>query len=73
MKKFVSYYRVSTAKQGESGLGLQAQRNSVDNYIQGKGQIIEAFTEVETGTRKKKRVEIYKPLNWLRKKRLFYW
>ena len=69
MKKFVSYYRVSTAKQGESGLGLQAQRNSVDNYIQGKGQIIEAFTEVETGTRKKKRVEIYKAIELAKKEK----
>jgi predicted site-specific integrase-resolvase len=67
MKKFVTYFRVSTAKQGESGLGLQAQRNSVDNYVLGKGEIVGAFTEVETGTRKKKRVEIYKAIELAKK------
>lgn len=69
MKKFVAYYRVSTTRQGESGLGLQAQRNSVNNYIQGKGEIIEAYTEVETGTRKKKRVEIYKAIELAKKEK----
>jgi len=69
MKRFVTYFRVSTAKQGESGLGLQAQRNSVGNYIQGKGEIIGDFTEVETGTRKKKRVEIYKAIELAKKEK----
>lgn len=62
MKKFIAYYRVSTQKQGNSGLGLQAQRNAVANYINEKGNLIGEFTEVETGTRKKKRVEIYKAI-----------
>lgn len=62
MKKYVAYYRVSTQKQGNSGLGLQAQKNSVGNHISDKGNLIGEFTEVETGTRKKKRVEIYKAI-----------
>ncbi|MDB0601770.1 recombinase family protein [Tenacibaculum maritimum] len=62
MKKYVSYYRVSTQKQGDSGLGLQAQKNDVSNHISDKGSLIGEFTEVETGTRKKKRVEIYKAI-----------
>ncbi|WP_431107219.1 recombinase family protein [Winogradskyella poriferorum] len=62
MKKFVAYYRVSTKKQGNSGLGLQAQKNAVSNHINEKGNLIGEFTEVETGTRKKKRVEIYKAI-----------
>lgn len=62
MKKYIAYYRVSTARQGKSGLGLQAQQNAVQNYISGKGETIAEFTEVESGTRKKKRVEIYKAI-----------
>ena len=62
MKKYVAYYRVSTQKQGNSGLGLQAQKNAVLNHINEKENLIGEFTEVETGTRKKKRVEIYKAI-----------
>jgi DNA invertase Pin-like site-specific DNA recombinase len=62
MRKYVAYYRVSTQKQGNSGLGLQAQKNAVANHISDNGNLIGEFTEVETGTRKKKRVEIYKAI-----------
>lgn len=62
MKKFVAYYRVSTQKQGNSGLGLQAQKNAVAYHIKENGNLIGEFIEVETGTRKKKRVEIYKAI-----------
>jgi hypothetical protein len=33
--RFVAYYRVSTDKQGQSGLGLEAQREAVMNYLNG--------------------------------------
>lgn len=46
---FVAYYRVSTSKQGESGLGLDAQRTAVQNYVSSRGPILASFTEVETG------------------------
>jgi DNA invertase Pin-like site-specific DNA recombinase len=50
--KFVTYYRVSTAKQGASGLGLEAQREIVRNYLNGgKWTIAGEFTEVESGKR----------------------
>jgi len=48
--KFVAYYRVSTAKQGTSGLGLDAQRAAVAAYLNGgRWTLLEEFTEVETG------------------------
>ncbi len=47
---FIAYYRVSTAKQGKSGLGLEAQRAAVANYLNGGNwRIIGEFTEVESG------------------------
>jgi DNA invertase Pin-like site-specific DNA recombinase len=50
--KFVAYYRVSTDKQGRSGLGLEAQRAAVAMYLNGGSwQIVAEFTEVESGRR----------------------
>ena len=50
--KFVSYLRVSTAKQGTSGLGLEAQRKAVTDYLDGgRWTLIAEFVEVETGKR----------------------
>jgi len=50
---YVAYFRVSTKKQGRSGLGLDAQRESVTVYLAGvKGKLIAEFVEVEHGTRK---------------------
>ena len=60
--KFVAYYRVSTQKQQKSGLGISAQETAVKNYINDKGEIVESFYEAETGTNKRKRVEIYKAI-----------
>lgn len=49
MDNFIAYYRVSTAKQGESGLGLDAQRRSVTDFIARTGVMIGEYTEVESG------------------------
>ena len=47
---FVAYYRVSTAKQGASGLGLEAQRKAVAAYAATHGlTVADEFTEIETG------------------------
>jgi DNA invertase Pin-like site-specific DNA recombinase len=49
-ERFVCYYRVSTAEQGKSGLGLAAQKKTVENYLNGNGhEILGEFTEVESG------------------------
>ena len=48
--KFVAYYRVSTAKQGTSGLGLEAQEHAVLEYLNGgQWKLIQKFVEVESG------------------------
>lgn len=48
--KFVAYYRVSTQKQGASGLGLDAQREAVSRFLNGGDwEVIGEFVEVETG------------------------
>ena len=48
--KFTAYYRVSTHKQGQSGLGLEAQKESVRRYVTGKGEAVPPpFIEVESG------------------------
>ena len=52
MGKLIAYYRVSTRKQGESGLGLEAQQSCVTDYARyGQHEIIAAFREIETGKR----------------------
>ena len=51
-KKFIAYYRVSTDKQGRSGLGLAAQHKAVADYLGGNGwELIAEFQEVESGKR----------------------
>jgi len=50
--KWISYLRVSTKRQGRSGLGLEAQRNSVDEYLNGGNwALVKEFVEVESGKR----------------------
>ena len=48
--QFAAYYRVSTDRQGRSGLGLEAQQAAVRGYL-GKSTPIGEFTEIETGKR----------------------
>lgn len=49
--RFVSYYRVSTTKQGKSGLGLEAQQETVRHYLERiDGDVIGAYTEIESGS-----------------------
>jgi DNA invertase Pin-like site-specific DNA recombinase len=49
-RRFVAYYRVSTAKQGASGLGLEAQQAAVADYLNGGAwKLLGEYKEVETG------------------------
>jgi DNA invertase Pin-like site-specific DNA recombinase len=50
--KFVAYYRVSTEQQGRSGLGLEAQRKAVLDYLNGgRWKLLGEHTEIESGKR----------------------
>lgn len=49
MTTFIAYYRVSTDKQGRSGLGLEAQQESVRRLLAPCDRITQTFTEVESG------------------------
>jgi predicted site-specific integrase-resolvase len=50
--KFIAYFRVSTEKQGKSGLGLDAQRQAVLAYLNGgRWALVQEFVEVESGKR----------------------
>jgi hypothetical protein len=47
---FVAYYRVSTQRQGRSGLGLEAQQKAVRDHLNGGDwRIVGEFTEIESG------------------------
>ena len=67
--KFVAYFRVSTDRQGKSGLGLDAQREAVMNYLNGgRWSLVDEFTEVESGKRAD-RPELEKTLAACKKQR----
>jgi DNA invertase Pin-like site-specific DNA recombinase len=56
--KFVSYLRVSTVRQGQSGLGLEAQRSAVITHVNGHGQLVREYLEVESGKRHENRPQL---------------
>ena len=68
MSAFVAYYRVSTERQGESGLGLQAQREAVTRFI-GASSLLAEFTEVESGKRHTNRPELLKAIELSRRQK----
>jgi DNA invertase Pin-like site-specific DNA recombinase len=50
--KWISYLRVSTQRQGKSGLGLEAQRNAVTEYLNGgQWSLVKEYVEIESGKR----------------------
>jgi len=51
VRKFVAYFRVSSDRQGKSGLGLEGQRAAVVQHVGTAGDLIADYTEIETGKR----------------------
>ena len=66
--QYVAYYRVSTDRQGRSGLGLDAQRAAVAGYLAGRGEPLAEFTEIESG-RKNDRPQLAAALALCRQRR----
>lgn len=46
--KYISYYRVSSVKQGNSGLGLEAQKSAVSHFLTSKDELLSEYQEVES-------------------------
>jgi DNA invertase Pin-like site-specific DNA recombinase len=68
MAEFIAYYRVSTDRQGASGLGLAAQREAVARFL-GSGQLVAEYTEIESGKRHANRPQLLAALADCRKRR----
>jgi len=67
--KYVCYYRCSTSRQHQSGLGLEAQQVDVENYLRyHEGDVVGEFIEVESG-RKSKRPQLEQALKMCKKRK----
>jgi DNA invertase Pin-like site-specific DNA recombinase len=67
--QFVSYHRVSTERQGRSGLGLDAQKKAVSDYLNGGSwELLGEFVEIESG-RKKDRPQLKAALDMCRRQK----
>ena len=65
---FIAYYRVSTERQGESGLGLEAQREAVTRFL-ASASLLAEFTEIESGKRHTNRPELLKAIEVCRRQK----
>lgn len=70
--QFVAYYRVSTERQGESALGLAAQREAVTRFLRtgrGSPSLLAEFTEIESGKRHANRSELLRAVELSRRQK----
>ena len=66
--RFVAYYRVSTDKQGESGLGIASQKRAVTDYLNGGPWTLGGeFVEVKSGKRTNNRPQLKAAMQACRK------
>jgi DNA invertase Pin-like site-specific DNA recombinase len=56
--RYVAYLRVSTERQGASGLGLEAQRKAVLDHVNGHGKLVAEYVEIESGKRSDNRPQL---------------
>lgn len=66
MKKYISYYRVSTQKQGKSGLGIDAQKTAVGNFLDKDDILLQEYEEIESG-KNNQRPQLYKAIEQCKK------
>jgi DNA invertase Pin-like site-specific DNA recombinase len=62
MARYVAYFRVSTEKQGKSGLGLAAQHSLVERFLSVGDEVVAEYVEVQSG-KNDGRVELWKAIN----------
>ncbi len=67
-KNYIAYYRVSTDRQGTSGLGLEAQRQAVKPHVR-DGELFAEYTEIESGRRHTNRPQLLAALEECRKRK----
>jgi len=62
MARYVAYFRVSTEKQGKSGLGLAAQHSLVDRFLSNGDDVVAEYVEVQSG-KNDERIQLWKAIN----------
>lgn len=68
--RWIAYFRVSTDRQGVSGLGLDAQRDAVERYVhQAGGALVATYTEIESGKSHKNRPQLQAALDECRRRK----
>lgn len=66
MTRYVAYFRVSTATQGRSGLGLAAQQTKIREFLNSEDELIAEFVEVQSG-KLDTRTELWKAIHHAKK------
>lgn len=66
MEKYIAYYRVSTQKQGNSGLGIEAQKSAVSRFLNSDDILLSEFTDIESG-KKNDRPNLLKAMDFCKK------
>lgn len=64
--RYVAYFRVSTAKQGKSGLGIAAQKAVIEGFLNSDDEVLAEFVEVQSG-KNDKRSQLWKAIAFARK------
>ena len=66
MTRYVAYFRVSTASQGRSGLGLAAQKTKIDEFLETGDEIIAEYVEVQSG-KSDTRIQLWRAIAFAKK------